>query len=266
MYLGELWASCRRRWYILLALILGSAGLVWVASGQVKPTYEAEATLVLLPPRNIETPRSNRYLALGGLSDSVDVLARAMGSAETAESIQEKAPGATYELVPDYATSAPILLVTASGPDRATTAAMLQAVLGRTAETLNSLQDEINVELDQRISLVTLVAEPDPVVSHKSQLRTLAVLGVGLLMVSAMVTAALDGILLWRRGRALREPDVDDPESTETALDPGQHGHEHGHEQARELVQRAWRPRSAASPPPEQEQITPLHDRLRRSS
>lgn len=202
MYLAELWASCRRRWRFLLVLLAVSAALCWVVAGRVAPTYEANATLVLVPPKNVENPKTNRYLDLGSLTDSVDVLARSMGSSETVDELEARAPGAHYEVMPDETTSAPILLVTASGSDEQSAAVMLRAALERVKVNLAKLQRSIEIPPPYQITLMRLSQDPEPKASQSSRLRVLGALAAGLLLGSALATAALDGLLRRRDSQA----------------------------------------------------------------
>jgi hypothetical protein len=231
MYLTELWASCRRRWKILLVLLAVSASLCWVVAGKIAPTYEANATLVLVPPRNIENPEANRYLDLGSLTDSVDVLARSMGSAETVDALEARAPGAHYEVLADETTSAPILLVTASGPDEQSAAAMLAAVLQRVKVNLAKLQRSIQIKAPYQITLMRLSKDPEPKASLSSRLRVLGTVAAGLVLASAFATAALDGLLRRRESKAqvseapARDPDERDSDKRgPDRPGPGQRG------------------------------------------
>ncbi|MBD8870480.1 YveK family protein [Nocardioides donggukensis] len=222
MYLSELRASLRRRWYVLVVLLGIAAGLCWFASGLVKPTYEVKASLVLIPPKTVETPDANRYLNLGSLSDSVEVLARSMLSEETAQDLERVAPGATYEVDKDDTTSAPILLVLVEAPDPASATDLLEAALARVSTNLAELQRSIGIDAGNQITVVQVAAGPEPEVNRKGQVRVLAVLAAGLLLGAALLTAAIDGLVLrraQRRAAAEDAPDpVEDPPTTLTAV------------------------------------------------
>lgn len=205
MYFRELWASCRRRWYIALALLVISSGVCVMAAQAVGPEYEAEASVVLVPPRNPEAPNSNRYLDLGSLPYSVDVLARSMTSAETVEAIQQQAPNAEYEVASDPTTSAPIVLVKATSPDKKAASTMLNAVLDRIPQNLEELQERLGIRSRHQITLVLVAENPDPEPNQKSRIRLLGVIGVGLLFGSTVLVGALDGLLLRRSRRKAAE-------------------------------------------------------------
>lgn len=200
MYFREFWASCRRRWYLLLALLLVSAGLSYAAAQSIGPEYEAKASVVLVPPRSPEEPNANRYLNLGSLTYSVDVLARSMTSAETVEAIQAEAPNAKYEVTSDPSTSAPIVLVTATSPDKEAASVMLNAVLDRIPQNLADLQERLGIRSKHQIVL-EMVADNPAEPNQKKRIRLLGVIGVALLFGSAVLVGAVDGLLLRRKTR-----------------------------------------------------------------
>lgn len=201
MYLIEMWASLRRRWYILVPLLVAAVGLSVLSAVRLGPTYESSASVVLIPPRSATQPNLNRFLDLGSLSDSVDVLARSMGSASTSEALEREAPSATYAVERDSATGAPILLVTASSAEKDQAQRMLEAVLERLPEVLDDLQSEVGVVDKYRITMLIVSQDPEPIASQKSRIRLLAVVIAGLLLASVLLVAAIDSLLLRRAGR-----------------------------------------------------------------
>lgn len=215
MYFGEVWASCRRRWYVLLALLTICAGMMWFAADQVKPSYDVESSLLLLPPQSVEEPASNRYLELSSLTDSVDVLARSMRSAETVKALEGAAPDATHDVVPDQTTSAPILLVTATGPTKDSAADMLEAILANVPSNLADLQENIGIRTERQITVMTIAGDPEPIANQKTRLRVLALIAGVMLLSSALLVAAIDGLLIRRSAR--RTPPDESPEEDKPA-------------------------------------------------
>jgi hypothetical protein len=202
MYLTEFLASCRRRWWLALALVVGTVSLCVLAFRAIPPDYVAEASLVLVPPEDSENPQANRYLDLGSLSSSVDVLARSMVSADTAEALEEEVPDVEYDVTPDPTTSAPIILVSTTSNDRASADRMLDVLLTEIPQTLDALQAEIDVEPQNRITTQMVAEDPRPEISNKARIRLVAVVGAGLLFASGVLIAVVDGLLI-RRSRRL---------------------------------------------------------------
>jgi hypothetical protein len=201
MYLTDLWASFLRRWYVALICLAVSAGILFLAAGVVKPTYEATASVVLIPPRSSEDPYLNRYMALGGLQESTDVLARSLTSEETNDALKKAVPEAEYEVVTDLSTRAPVLLVSTTSPDSDSADDMLAAVLDRIPANLKRLQDGLEIAASNQLTTVVLSSDEKPELVQKARLRVLAALAAGLVLASAAVVAALDSLLLRRAAR-----------------------------------------------------------------
>lgn len=204
MYLKDLMRSCLRRWPLVIVCVLISGAAVFGASTVIKPTYASTARVVLVPPPNPEIPDQNRYLGLGGLKQTADVVASSMMSETTAKMLGDKVPGATYRVEPDWSTSAPILVITASGPTSAGAGEMMDAALAELPVTLDQLQESVDIKQAARITELSVSNDVAPKAVTKTQIRLLGMLTVVLLVVSALVVGAVDGLLLRRAGR--REP------------------------------------------------------------
>ncbi len=205
MYLRDVWAVCLRRWPVLVAGLLVVVGLAVLAAGRISPNHAADADIVLVPPKSTESTISNRFLGLGGLEASVDVLQRSMLSESTARAIAEAGGTAEYLVIKDPSTSAPILSVAVDGSDGDTVATTLRVVVDRIPVNLRALQDELGIRPVDQISAVVIAQDPVPQVDQKSRIRLLGVLVVGLLVLLAAVVAVADGLLL-RRPAPRSEP------------------------------------------------------------
>ena len=215
VYLRDVWLALRRRWYVgvvaAVFVVLGGVG----AGLLVGPTYVATAEVVLVPPRSVEDPSANRFLGLGDMDGSVDVLARSMFSVATASDLRAAAPEATYEVTGDPTTSAPIVVVSAASSNSAAAKAMMLAALRRLPMNLRALQAEIGIKKSQRITIRVVTQDPQPVASQKTRVRVVAALTAALLFLSAVVVAAVDGMLLRRvaqREAAGSEPEAGSPQ------------------------------------------------------
>ena len=201
MYLRDVLDSCLRRWWLLVACLMISTGAVLLASTVVVPTYEATASVVLIPPQNPEEPNQNRYLGLGGLTQSADVLSGSMMSEETSDSLVEAEPDAEYEVLPDFATSAPILKATVTSKSSDACGAMLELVLTQMPANLQALQDSVGIKSSNQITQVLVSRDTAPAKVEKARIRILAALSVGLMLFTALLVAAVDGLLLRRSAR-----------------------------------------------------------------
>lgn len=201
MYLRDVWGVCVRRWYLVVAaLLLTVAGAVGVAL-VVPTTYEAKAYVVLVPPKVPDDPNANRFLGLGGLDGTVAILERSMRSADTAEGLQRAAEDAEYEVIEDYTTSAPILLVTANAPTEVSSSRMLEALLQSIPTKLRRLQSDVDIRPANQITTSVVSQDREPQANIKPRVR--AVAGVAVLMLASLslLIAMTDGLLL-RRSRA----------------------------------------------------------------
>ena len=215
MYLHDFWAVCRRRLALLLALLAASLGLCVLAAAKIAPTYESNASLVLIPPTNPAAGTENRFLDLGSLSNSVDVLARSMTSADTTAALKRAVPGVSYDVSHDPTTSAPIVLVSVESSERAATGRMLDALMKQIPRTLDRLQADIQIRAANRITSVVVSRDPEPAANNKSRVRLLGVLAVSLVFLSAVIVAVVDGLALRRKaeketGRPGGEPGRDE--------------------------------------------------------
>lgn len=208
MYARDVLLSCLRRWPLLLVLLLASGGAWYVAFTKIQPSYEAKASVVLVPPVNTEFPDTNLFLGLGGLRQSADVLSRSMSSEETARQIAQETSGGEYKIEPDVATSAPILVVTAQSKDPATADAVLEAVLKRLPANLRALQDAVHIKTSNQITQVPVSHTAKPDVVQKTRIRLLGLLAVLLVVLSVLMVGAVDGLLLRRATRRRQARDV----------------------------------------------------------
>ena len=220
MEMRVLWRSLRRRWYLVLALAVLTVGATFVVAQRVGETYEATGTVLVFPPSQTEGPtgdmsEENPYLSLGGVGQARDVVVRALTSKEVGDAFGEDYPaGTTFEIVPDYTNSAPIILFTveAATPDVATEA--LSSLVDRVPVELEKLQADLDLPAAQRVTSVVLTRDESPTATKKAMIRsalmTMAALGgLGLLLI-----ALVDGWL------TRRDPDPEDLAVDDTAEAP----------------------------------------------
>lgn len=209
MYMRDLWASLARRPFLVAVCLLATIGLTYVAAGQVKPTYESRADVVLVPPKSAEDPTINRYLSLGGLRQAVDVLTRSLGSDTTLKAVQKVAPQGTFEAQSDATTTAPILIVTTKAATPAQAQAILEAVLEQIPINLRELQDSVNIAKANQITPQRVATDDEPKANHKKQIRAVGAGAAFLLIVSALLVGAVDNRLLRRdRDREIAEQEA----------------------------------------------------------
>jgi hypothetical protein len=215
MYLRDLITSLGRRWYLVLAGLVATCGLAALAFGAVPVSYDARASMVLLPPKTSVSEGGNPYLYLSGLGQALDILARRLDSDAVRTPIEDTT-GGTFVALPDATTSGPILAIEGSGDTEKEALAIVDDVVGAVPVALTSLQTELNVPEFSRISAMTITADTEATLNQKARIQaTLALAGAGL-AATILLTGFVDGRLMLRRlrlsstpkplGRALRRP------------------------------------------------------------
>lgn len=208
MYLRELATTLRRRWYLAIVGLIGTAVLCAATLSLYPATYQAEANIVLLPPTSTVEKGGNPYLQLGNLSQVVDVMIRALNSQSAVQQTVAIAPTGTYEVAPDYTTSGPIFVITAQDVTPEATLATLKAVSDKVAPTLAGLQESLAIAPPSQITSTVLTSDGQPSTVRKTQLRALIVAAAVGLIFSAMLIALIDSFLRRRNARRAISPSV----------------------------------------------------------
>lgn len=171
------------------------------AASAIAPTYEAKASLVLVPPETTTGHSGNPYLFLGGLQQSVDVLTRALSADNIRESVAKTAPSGAYDVTADVSTSAPIVLISAKAPTSDAAQALLTAVESQVPVTLRELQNSLSVRPGAQITSMVVTNDEAPKAIQKARYRTIVMVGVGTLGLGFLMIAVLDGLLQRRSAR-----------------------------------------------------------------
>lgn len=176
MELRDIYAALRHRWYLTLAAILASAAAALYTYSALPPTFSTDATVVLIPPETTTNPRStedvktNPLLYLGGLTQSRDVVLRALKEGAVEDELARQVPTATYEVAPDPNSSGPIIVITAEAPTAESSRRAVDLLLQQVPVQLNLLQKRLGVETRARITSLT-VTEGSLQVKHANQVR-----------------------------------------------------------------------------------------------
>lgn len=228
MELQTLWRALRRRWYMALVGLLLAASATFLVVGEVGPSYRAQGTVLLFPPSTTlqraeeVVTEGNPYLYLGGLTAARDVVLRTMGSQTTRSEIEAIAPGTDYELTPDIDSSGPIVMVTATGPTEALVLEALDTLLRKVPETLVELQSDLDISNAAFITSKLLTQDAQPEVVRKQQIRAGIVVAAGVLALSLLLVALVDGLLRSRpRGTRPAAPVGPAAEARDQGADDG---------------------------------------------
>lgn len=204
MELGVLWRSVRQRWYLVLVLGVLTVSATYVVHDRIGPTYEATGTILVFPPSQSpgpagDTTRGNPYLTLGGVNQARDVLVRTLTSKSVGDEFGEKFPGTSFEVVPDYTNSAPIILFTVEAETSGDAVAALQDLMGRVPVELDALQEGLDLLEQEKVTSMGLTRDERPATTHKAQLRGAILVAAVLIATGLLLIALVDGILAGRR-------------------------------------------------------------------
>jgi hypothetical protein len=195
------WRVLTRRWYVILAGVLVTAGLAFVAASVVPVKHEVMANVLMLPPRteNVNGKVTNPYLDLGGLEGVADVVCKTLSEESVTKSLKAISSTAEYTVVRDASSAAPVILVTVDAATEQEALAIQQALLDRIPQALTAIQKTSSVRSDSLISSSVLTHDTTSTVIQKSRIRALVVVLVGGLGGTLLSAALIDGILRSRR-------------------------------------------------------------------
>ncbi|HTZ43829.1 MAG TPA: hypothetical protein VMB79_08185 [Jatrophihabitans sp.] len=199
MSLSSVWRTLIRRWYVTLLGLLLTLGLVYAGAKLSPPTYQARASVLLIPPKSQQ--EANPYLGLGGLQEVSDVLSRAVSDSVTTDAVTAAGGSAKYSVARDTSTTGPIILVTAEAPSAATALLTDKLLIQRMGPALTSLQAGQDVPAGAYINLITLSADQKAAVQRKSQLRACIAGGAAGLLLTVLLVAFAEKTANRRRGR-----------------------------------------------------------------
>ena len=206
MYLRDLLASLGRRWYLLLVGVLVTGGVAALAYEAVPASYDAKASMVLLPPKSSVTDEGNPYLYLSGLGQALDILSRKLDSDAIREPLEDEYPGSEYLAVPDNTTSGPILSIEVSASSASAARTVMNEVIQAVPVSLESLQSELEVPQEARITSMVITADRKATPNHKMMIQAvLAVVAAGIAG-TVLLTGFIDGRLVARRERLAGTP------------------------------------------------------------
>lgn len=201
MNLRDLASSLWRRKLLLLPLLALVAGACFVLASVISPAYESKASVLLLPPKGGAAEVVNPYLSLNGLSPAVEVLAGSLSDQETADVVQDLAPGTTYEAFADPQGSAPVLFITVDADDAEQSTQVLETLVQRAQAELEDVQAAASIDAASLIGSVVVSQDAEPEVIQKQRIRVVAAAGVVLLVGGLALIGLIDGLLLRRGAR-----------------------------------------------------------------
>jgi hypothetical protein len=232
VYLHDLLAGMRRRWYLVFFGLLLSAALSWYVFTIVPVSYTARSSVLLLPPQSVTPTGQNPYLNLTGMAPAMDVLTRRVDADAIRTPVEEKYPDAEYTVFADTSTSGPMVVTEVTANTPRTVLTVLDAIDGKLVSSFDSMQADLGVPPVARMTLTTVSV--DATATQVSTRRTQFVVAAGVIAFGATVllTGMIDGLIMARRKRrsdARARAMEDEEDETE---DPAER---HGPEESEEV-------------------------------
>lgn len=213
----ELSTILLRRWLIFAPLAALTAVAAVLASGQVQPTYSAQASVVLLPPPG--NAGTNAYLSLG-IPTTAQSLAVAASDVGIRRSLAEDGLSSDVAIGSDRRSA--LLTVSAEATTRETAVATVSRLVQLLEQRLVQQQDDVAASPNARITLQSLTPTIVPVPVTEGATRLAVVIVAVGLTVATTAALAVEGLARRRaaRGRRqVRDEDVDVDELDRQLLD-----------------------------------------------
>ncbi|HMO10731.1 MAG TPA: hypothetical protein PKB06_04335 [Actinotalea sp.] len=173
MELAVVGMALLRRWYVTLAGLLATSGLVYLAYTALPPTYSASGSVLLLPASASVESGANPLLQLGGLEQPTSLVIAYLAGNDAREEFAVEHPDVTYDIVLDPLARGPVILITVEGPTAGQTVAGLNAALDTVPDALATLQDRVDAPASAQIRSRPLTVDPAAETVWTSTLRAL---------------------------------------------------------------------------------------------
>jgi len=210
MAMSGVFGTLRRRWYLVLAGLLLTAGLTAGAAVLFQPSYTARGLVLLIPPVDAETATgSNPFLGLGGLDLPARVLVASYSSNAAQQDIAKRAPDAEVTVSMEESTRGPVIAVDVKDSSAKGALGLLDYVSSSIPETLQRLQSEVGTPPSTTVTSIPLTMDTEAEVDRSDSMRMIilaAGAGVGLTVLMIFVVESLGTRPALRRRGAPTEP------------------------------------------------------------
>lgn len=201
MDLHEIGGAMMRRWYLSVVAVVAATVIAFLVSAHVGPAYVAKSTLVPMPPKSVIVAAkqdkayapNNPLLYLATLTNARDVLVSSLGGSQIQTQVARQAPGATVSAAADIVSGSPMINVSSQGATPDIALGGLRAMDRVAGSTLSSVQDQLKVQPENRVSLLTLVEDNHPTTKRKKQIEYTVIAFAVCLLLFLLIIAAVDG-------------------------------------------------------------------------
>jgi hypothetical protein len=206
----------RKRWKITASLFVLSLIATIGALLELPWSYVAQANVLLLPSVSMaKTVGGNRYLAFSyTLTQTANVIELETTDAKTASALAAQGYTAGYTVGLAPSATAPVLLVSVTGGNKATVENTLQGVVQQIGTELQS--DQASVTPDNRITDQLLAMSQVPSRQTSKKARPLVGVFAGGIVLTIGIPAIIDAVSV-RRGSRRRQQGTDKGQSNGAA-------------------------------------------------
>ena len=183
MDLFDVARSCFRRWYVVLPLLLVAGWFSHHVYTSTKPVYYSQAVFGVTPPSTrldqtelgVPVPR-NGLLDLGGASLITNLAVIGMRDPSVVAQVVAAGGEANYTArmfpVPGTMPELPLVMVEATEPDPVAASKTVELVLAQANPTLDGLQKQANVPVDQMVRSFVVSPPSAPVAGVPSRTKS----------------------------------------------------------------------------------------------
>jgi capsular polysaccharide biosynthesis protein len=219
-----------RRWFVVVPMLLLTAGGAYYAMQAVSPSYEASGAVVLLGPATAGAPVKgeptpapvNPYLQFGGaLETTGEIVSRTLMSADEVDKLSRRGATSAYEVGTGSEGGSPIVNVIATDTDEAAAIRTVAIVVAEVRTELQRRQAAAGAPPSQFIRVENVTIPTKATKMAGSTMRAVAaVLALGL-AVSCGLGFMAEAIAVRRAGRSTAyEPAVPMPAGAAPAPPP----------------------------------------------
>ena len=211
MNLAEMARVIRRRWYVLLPLLIVAAALTAGVHKAIPRQYQSTGMVSLLASQQSIKGTSalpgtgNPFLSFdSSLNDTADFLVRRVESTDAAQQLSAEGVG-TYTAVL-AASQGPFIQLTANGATPQAARAAMTTLIAYTDQQLLALQQQQGVPAPNMITAATIVPGSPPSALNKQRTQDSLGAGAAGLALAVLATFAFDSMAARRRSRRGRRP------------------------------------------------------------
>jgi hypothetical protein len=210
MNIGEMGRVIRRRWYLLLPLLLAAAAVTVGVDRSIAPQYQTTGMVSLLASQQSIKGTStlpgtgNPFMSFdSSLNDTADFLVRRLASTDASQQLATEGVGGYTAVL--AASQGPFIQLTADGSTPGAATDAMRALIGYTTAQLTALQQQQGVPAPDMITATVIVPGGPPAAQNKRRTQDSLGAGAGGLALALLVTFGADSLLGRRRrdeGRA----------------------------------------------------------------